>query len=133
MHWRLRIFKMMGWNSTLIMIIMWSFFLGRKKWLSNIFWEIFLSIKNDFTVGGVVVTFLQPLQVIAKKLILLCFVSSKPFSDWKSVKISRTAPRFPKILPPWNFFFEKFQNVRRELPNGTIFSFLMIFWRYTWI
>ena len=42
---------------------------------------------------------------------------SKPFS--KSAEISRTAPWFSKTLSHWKFFFEKFQNSRRELPNGS--------------
>ena len=56
---------------------------------------------------------------IAQNLILLSFVSSKPFSDGKSVEISRTGPRFSKTIPHWIFFFEKFQNYRRELANSS--------------
>ena len=56
------------------------------------------------TIGRGVVTLLQLPALIAQKLILLSCVSSKPFSDRKSVEISRTAPRFSKIPPHRNFF-----------------------------
>ena len=42
-----------------------------------------------------------------QNLIFLYIVSSKPFSD------------FRKFFPIENFFFEKFRNYRRELPNGS--------------
>ena len=48
-------------------------------------------------------------EAITQNLIRLYFVSSKPLSDWKSVEISRTAPRFSKILSHWNFFSKNFK------------------------
>ena len=64
-------------------------------------------------------TFSHLPQIIDEKLIILYFVSSKLFSDWKSVKISLTAPRYSKILLHWIIFFKKFQNYRRELANSS--------------
>ena len=72
----------------------------------------------NIQLGRGVVTLLQLPAPIAQNLILLYIMSSKPFSDWKSVEISRTAPRFSKNFPH-SIFFEKFQNYRRELPKSS--------------
>ena len=51
--------------------------------------------------GGGLTTFLQLPQIYAQKFIRLYFLSSKPFTDLKSVEISRLAFDFR------NFFFSK--------------------------
>ena len=61
------------------------------------------------------VTFLQLPQIYAQKLILLCFVSSKLFSDWKSVEISQTTHRFLEIVSQWIFFSKNFKIIVESL------------------
>ena len=55
-------------------------------------------------IGEGVVAFLQLPQMIDEKLILLYFVRSKPFSDWKSSENSQKARDFSKFISHWNFF-----------------------------
>ena len=43
--------------------------------------------------------------------ILLSFVSSKPFSNWKSTENSQKAKGFSKIPSHWNFIFRKFSKL----------------------
>ena len=62
---------------------------------------------------------------ISQNLILLTFVSSKPLSDWKSVEFSRTASRFLKILPHWNFFSNNFKIILES--SQTAHSILTFF------
>ena len=57
-----------------------------------------------------------------QNLILLSFVSSKPFSDWKSVKISRTA-----LYDNFEIFQKKFNREEFSKIEGQFAKFQPIF------
>ena len=68
-------------------------------------------ITNEHVLGMGVRTFFSMYWKGPLISILLSFVSSKPFSDWKLSENSQKAMGFLKILSHWNFIFRKFSKL----------------------